>query len=96
MSGTRRRKSLTVTDTSTPTLADHLPFRHSLDTGDKGFLVMWAQSRLAQSGHYTGPLDGRYDRAVSLAVRKFQDGSDLKVTGIIDRRTWEALCQLPS
>ena len=90
MSGTKRRP-LEVKDTSAPTIADQYPFRHSLDTGDRGFLVMWAQSRLAQHGNYQGPLDGRYDRAVSLAVRQFQSDKGLRVTGVIDRKTWEQL-----
>lgn len=90
MSGTKRRP-LEVKDDSTNTLADRYPFRHSLDTGDRGFLVMWAQSRLTEAGVYDGPLDGRYDRALSLAVRRFQDSTGLFVTGVIDRKTWEAL-----
>lgn len=87
----RKRKSLEIIDASGHTLADRFPFRHSLDTGDRGVLVMWAQSRLAQAGHYSGPLDGRYDREVTLAVRGFQQEQDLKITGIIDRKTWDAL-----
>lgn len=86
-----RRKPMELVDNGTPTLADHYPFRHSLDTGDKGFLVMWVQSRLSTRNFYNGPLDGRYDREVSLAVRAFQGHSNLKVTGIVDRKTWEAL-----
>lgn len=73
------------------TLSDRYPFRHSLDTGDRGILVMWAQSKLMRHGHYDGPLDGRYDREVTLAVRAFQDETGLKVTGIVDRKTWDAL-----
>jgi peptidoglycan hydrolase-like protein with peptidoglycan-binding domain len=72
-------------------VADRYPFRHSLDTGDKGALVLWAQSKLAQQGYYAGELDGRYDREVTLAVREFQSGKNLNITGVIDRRTWEAL-----
>jgi peptidoglycan hydrolase-like protein with peptidoglycan-binding domain len=79
-----------VSETST-TIADHYPFRHSLDTGDRGVLVMWAQSKLMRHGHYDGPLDGRYDREVTLAVRQFQGAQGLKVTGVIDRKTWDAL-----
>lgn len=90
MANTRRKPMEVVTD-HTPTLADRYPFRHSLDTGDKGFLVMWAQSRLAEQGFYEGPLDGRYDREVSLAVRAFQDKKNLKITGVVDRKTWDAL-----
>lgn len=68
-----------------------LPYRHSLDTGDRGPLVLWAQSRLAERGYYDGALDGRYDLAVSKAVRLMQDAEGLAVTGVIDRKTWNAL-----
>lgn len=72
-------------------VADRFPFRHPLDAGDRGALVLWAQSKLAEAGHYAGPLDGRYDRDVSLAVRKFQEQEKLAITGVIDRKTWNAL-----
>ena len=75
----------------TPSDGNALPYRHSLDTGERGTLVLWAQSRLAEHGHYTGPLDGRYDLEVTKAVRAFQGGRGLNVTGVIDRRTWNAL-----
>ena len=88
---TRKRMQRTDTDSTTSTLESRYPFRHSLDTGDRGVLVMWAQSKLMKHGHYDGDLDGRYDREVTLAVRQFQGANDLKVTGIIDRKTWEAL-----
>jgi Putative peptidoglycan-binding domain-containing protein len=89
-----RKKAATHRINPEPTpVADRYPFRHPLDTGDRGVLVMWAQSRLTESGQYTGPLDGRYDREVTLAVRQFQSANSLKITGIIDRRTWECLSQ---
>ena len=90
---TRRRKSLDVTEPpgSPVTVAERFPFRHSLDSGDRGVLVMWAQSRLMVTGHYEGALDGRFDREVTLAVRRFQSDNNLKITGVIDRRTWECL-----
>ena len=75
----------------TSSLEARYPFRHSLDTGDRGVLVMWAQSKLMKHGQYDGPLDGRYDREVTLAVRQFQGANNLKVTGIIDRKTWDTL-----
>lgn len=90
---TRPRNQMTHT-TETPTdttVASHYPFRHPLDTGDRGVLVMWAQSKLMKHGHYDGPLDGRYDREMTIAVRHFQAEHNLKITGVIDRRTWEAL-----
>jgi murein L,D-transpeptidase YcbB/YkuD len=35
--------------------------------------------------------DTRYDAKVAEAVRKFQDGADLKVTGVLDERTVKAI-----
>jgi len=87
------RKPIEVREETTPTLSDRYPFRHSLDTGDRGVLVIWAQSRLAETGHYGGPLDGRYDREVTLSVRRYQSDNGLRITGVIDRRTWECLSQ---
>ena len=72
-------------------VAERYPFRHPLDTGDRGVLVLYAQSKLAEHGHYAGPLDGRYDGEVTIAVRKYQDSRGLKITGVIDRKTWDAL-----
>lgn len=85
------RKPIEVRAESNETLSDRYPFRHSLDTGDRGVLVMWAQSKLMKHGYYEGPLDGRYDREVTLAVRQFQQNNHLKITGIIDRKTWNTL-----
>lgn len=75
----------------TEQVADRYPFRHPLDTGDRGALVLWAQSKLTEHGYYIGPLDGRYNRDVTLAVRKFQETHALAITGIIDRKTWNTL-----
>jgi peptidoglycan hydrolase-like protein with peptidoglycan-binding domain len=72
-------------------VGDRYPFRHSLDTGDRGVLVMWAQSKLMKHGYFEGDLNGRYNRELSLAVRKYQDRVNLKITGVIDRKTWESL-----
>jgi peptidoglycan hydrolase-like protein with peptidoglycan-binding domain len=88
---TRRRKINTATESKTDQVADRYPFRHPLDTGDRGALVLWAQSKLTEHGHYSGPLDGRYNRDVVLSVRKFQESQHLAITGIIDRKTWNAL-----
>jgi peptidoglycan hydrolase-like protein with peptidoglycan-binding domain len=89
---TRIRKPIEhATETKETTVSDHYPFRHPLDTGDRGVLVMWAQSKLMKHGHYEGELDGRYDREVTLAVRKHQQQAGLKITGIIDRKTWDSL-----
>lgn len=92
---TRKRNPIERTEPSVPkeTVSDRYPFRHSLDTGDHGVLVMWAQSKLMKHGYYEGELDGRYDREVTLAVRQFQQSNHLKVTGIIDRKTWICLSE---
>jgi len=90
MEGAKRKKMERIEE-GTSDIADRFPFRHPLDTGDRGALVLWAQSKLAERGHYRGPLDGRYDLEVSKAVRVFQDSQDLLVTGVIDRKTWNAL-----
>lgn len=70
------------------------PFRHGLDTGDTGVLVLWVQSRLAEIGLYGGPLNGKYGRETSLSVRVFQRDNKLAITGAVDRKVWDALCRL--
>lgn len=87
----QKRKMMRHTSETPDTNSDKYPYRHSLDTGDRGVLVLWAQARLTEREYYTGPLDGRYDLEVSKAVRRFQDSEGLAVTGIIDRKTWNAL-----
>lgn len=79
------------TEEKTERVSDRYPFRHPLDTGDRGALVLWAQSKLAEHGNYEGPLDGRFDREVTLSVRQFQSDNGLKITGVIDRKTWDVL-----
>lgn len=87
----QKRKTMSHTSETPAEKQNGLPYRHSLDTGDRGALVLWAQSRLAEHGYYDGPLDGRYDLAVSKAVRLLQNSEGLNVTGVIDRKTWAVL-----
>lgn len=87
----QKRKTMSHTSETPGSQKSGLPYRHSLDTGDRGALVLWAQSRLAEHGYYDGPLDGRYDLAVNKAVRRLQDAEGLAVTGVIDRKTWAVL-----
>lgn len=89
--GGAKRKAMQRIEESSSDIADRFPFRHSLDTGDRGPLVLWAQSKLTEREHYQGPLDGRYDLEVSKAVRAFQAANGLRVTGVVDRKTWNAL-----
>lgn len=81
----------TNTEESTNLIAHRFPFKHTLDVGNSGILVAWAQAKLHEHGHYSGAIDGRYDREVSLAVRNFQQSRKLMITGVIDRKTWDAL-----
>lgn len=81
----------TNTEQSAHSIAHRFPFKHTLDVGNSGILVAWAQAKLHQHGHYDGPIDGRYDREVTLAVRNFQQSRKLVITGVIDRKTWDAL-----
>ncbi len=82
---------ITSTETQPNTVAAMFPFKHPLDVGNSGILVAWAQAKLTDNGHYDGPIDGRYDREVTLAVRQFQHVKGLKITGVIDRKTWNVL-----
>lgn len=79
------------TYTSETKQTEKYPFRHPLDTGDKGLPVMWVQSKLMKHGFYEGDITGRYLRDTALAVRAFQDSNGLAVTGIVDRKTWNLL-----
>lgn len=79
------------TEESKSLIAHRFPFRHTIDVGNSGILVAWAQAKLHEHGHYAGAIDGRYDREVSLAVRNFQKSRKLMITGVIDRKTWDAL-----
>lgn len=87
----QKRKTMAHTSETPNDNDGGIPFRHPLDTGDRGALVLWAQSRLAERGYYDGPLDGRYASAVGKAVRKLQSDEGLFVTGVIDRKTWAVL-----
>ena len=87
----QKRKTMSHTSETPTDDQTGLPYRHSLDTGDRGSLVLWAQSRLAEHGYYDGPLDGRYDLPVNKAVRRLQNAEGLNVTGVIDRKTWAVL-----
>ena len=87
----KRRRMEHTTEENVEKVSDRFPFRHPLDIGDRGALVLWAQSKLTEHGHYAGPLDGRFDRDVALSVRKFQEENRIAITGVIDRKTWNAL-----
>ena len=66
----------------------------TLKRGSKGDLVIWAQERLAGSGQSVA-VDGGYGPGTETAVRNFQTGQGLAVTGVIDAATWPALLRQP-
>ncbi len=47
--------------------------------------------RRERDGETDVPIDGRFGPVTTAAVRQFQQESDLPVTGIVDRVTWEAI-----
>ena len=66
----------------------------TLKRGSKGDLVIWAQERLAGSGQSVA-VDGGYGPGTETAVRNFQTGQGLPVTGVIDAATWPAVLRQP-
>jgi peptidoglycan hydrolase-like protein with peptidoglycan-binding domain len=63
----------------------------TLRTGRRGDVVRVAQCLLKQRQSYRGRLDGRFDRDVAAAVRRFQRSRALPASGRIDGRAWTAL-----
>lgn len=53
----------------------------NLSEGSKGTLVQMIQQQLKARGYYSGAIDGKFDREVEEAVRKFQKENKLPVTG---------------
>lgn len=68
-----------------------LVFRKRMSQGDHGPAVAEVQKLLASAGEWDGPTDGRYGIMLARSVRKFQGAKNLKPTGEVDLRTWEAL-----
>jgi peptidoglycan hydrolase-like protein with peptidoglycan-binding domain len=54
-------------------------------------LVFRIQKALARLGIYRGPVDGRMTAATKAAVRKYQSGTGIRVTGRIDKKLVEGL-----
>ncbi|MHC5908257.1 peptidoglycan-binding domain-containing protein, partial [Streptomyces sp. S6] len=59
--------------------------------GDSGKKVKQAQCLLIARGYRTGGEDGDFGPGTEAAVRSFQDAAGLKVTGIVNPKTWAAL-----
>ncbi|NET77678.1 MULTISPECIES: peptidoglycan-binding domain-containing protein [Okeania] len=64
-----------------------------LAKGDKGSKVKTLQIRLETMGFNPGPIDGFFGRKTTGAVKKFQKYKGIKVSGIVDRKTWEAFSE---
>lgn len=67
------------------------PVMPELRKGSKGDIVMKAQRILKSTSDYIGYVDGDFGWVMEGAVQSFQRRSKVKVTGIIDSDTWEAL-----
>jgi hypothetical protein len=63
-----------------------------LAKGAKGDLVVWAQQHLKGAGQSLS-VDGDFGSGTQSAVKGFQGGAGLPVTGRIDTATWQALLQ---
>lgn len=61
--------------------------------GDRGPIVKEIQQRLLKLGFNIGPThaDGNFGQKTEEAVKKFQARYGLKVTGVVDRKTYEKL-----
>ena len=66
-------------------------FKRRLSQGDHGPAVAEVQRVLSAQGMWEGAQDGRYGTLLAKAVRQFQGAKNLKPTGEVDVRTWEAL-----
>jgi hypothetical protein len=66
----------------------------SLGRGAQGDLVVWAQEHLVGAGAAIA-VDGSYGAGTQAAVRNFQSGHGLPVSGAVDQATWPVLLQQP-
>lgn len=68
-----------------------LVFKRRLSQGDHGPAVAEVQRVLSAQGMFEGAEDGRYGTLLAKAVRRFQGAKNIKPTGEVDARTWEAM-----
>jgi hypothetical protein len=62
----------------------------TLEEGDRGDLVVWAQQLLEAHGHAV-EIDGTYGAETTTTVRTFQAEKRLAMTGTVDDATWARL-----
>jgi murein L,D-transpeptidase YcbB/YkuD len=76
-------------------IADGPALKYTPARGKKQAEIVVEDSRVpqlrAKLGIMENPDDTKYDAKVAEAVRKFQDGADLKATGVLDDRTVKAI-----
>lgn len=63
----------------------------ALQPGDKGLEVERLQEALKQSGHYKGPVDGKYDDEVKKAVEAYQKSNNLEADGVAGAATMDRM-----
>ena len=66
-------------------------FKKNLKSGSSGTRVKELQQRMTDLGYYTGPISGNYMRNTVRAVKKVQEQNGLKVTGVVDKETWDII-----
>ena len=72
------------------TVEEMLVFEHPLKRGSRGDKVELLQELLGKAG-FEPDTDGYFGRNTKKAVQEFQEKSGLKVDGIVDIETWNAL-----
>lgn len=68
-----------------------LVFKRRLSQGDHGPTIAEVQRVLTEQGEWEGPQDGRYGSLLAKAVRRFQGDNNIRPTGEVDLKTWEAM-----
>lgn len=63
----------------------------ALQEGDKGLEVERVQEALKQSGHYKGPIDGKYDADVKTAVEAYQKANNMEADGVAGAATMDKM-----
>jgi Ca-activated chloride channel family protein len=63
----------------------------NLQLGDKGIAVERLQEALKKQGFYSGPIDGKYDADVKLAVEKMQKAKNMNADGVAGAEAMDAL-----
>ena len=63
----------------------------TMRTGDTGYQVSELQEALKRLGYYTGEINGTYDTATFVAVKRFQEASRLTVDGVAGPKVLAAL-----